>query len=520
MESPSHPDRGLTAVLLAALGLLAVLMVSVWVEDDWHHLVDAAIYVLTASSLAAGEGYTYLGEPFFARPPGLPWLLSHVVGQGPDWDWGFFNQLIQLFAAGSLLTLLVAMRQVHGWLAAALVTLLFAVNPLTVEAHNEILAEFPYLFLFWAGLWLAAGRHGGHQPTLTRAVTGALLLAAACYFRTVGLLVLPGLALTEFLRRSRRGEPVRRWQGVLVLAIVVGLQLPWMLHARGAAAEAPRPSTQLLVFDYSTALFHTDPSDPDSPLVDLDGWIERVVTNAEDISRTVTFAFLGGPPNEYDSEFGLEAPILAALLAAAMLYTALTRRSVLDGYMVAYVVLLLVYFTFADRLLMPLVPCVISSIIYCLERVGRFMVRPEQSVDPRGGLIALVALGLLAVSLLRLPEARSQTSNRRLFARDDDETAEWVNENLPEDAVLLHEKGAILTVLTGRTTYTYRNLPGPWPEGCPDVDYAIFSPRPRREATEPLVAAKAKGVTKVPFRWHNRPSAIRIYDLSGPDHED
>jgi len=507
-------QRLLVGLLLSALGVLAALMLTAFVEDDWHHLVDAAIYLLGARSLADGQGYLYLGQPFFARPPGLSWVLSFVVGgSGTPWDWQLCNLVVQAFAVGAMLSLFAAMRQLHGALAAALVTLLATLNPLSVEAHNEILAEFPFLMLFWAGVWCAAGRHGGHQPLLRRALLGGLLLGASCLFRTVGVLVLPGLVLAEALRRRRREEHVRRWQGLAVALVAVAVQLPWVLHARQAAAEASRPSTQLLVFDYMTALLHENPSDPASPLVDLDGYLERIATNANEISRCVAHAFLGGPPNEFDSEFGLEAPLGAALLAAAVLFAAASRRSVLDLYLLAYLGMLLVYFTFADRLLLPIVPLLLSSVVFTLERLGSLFVRPGQAIDPRGALIGTFALCQLALSLHGLPEARAQSSNRRLFAADDDATAAWVNGHLPPDAVLLHEKGAILTVLTGRTTYTYRNLPGPWPQGCPDTDYAIFSPRPRREEAEALVARASKPPVLVPFLWHETPSQIRIYEL-------
>jgi hypothetical protein len=529
-DAPANPPvtklatRLITGLLLTALGLLAVLSATLFVEQDWRHSVDSAIYLLTAKSLSLGEGYTYLGRPFFVRPPALSWCLSLVMGQG--WDFALYNQLIQLSVAASLGAMLLAMSRLHGWCAAALVTLLFGLNPLALNNHNTVLAEYPFLALFFTAAWLLSKSRDGRQPGTAAVLIGAVLLSASVAFRTIGVLFLPGLVLLSVLRlNGRRSADAsddadgKRLQGVWVAAIVVASLVPWTLYCRDASTQAERPSTQLLMFDYTTALFHTNPSDPDSPLVDAAGWGTRIGDNLTEISQTVAHAFLGGPPNEAVNTFGPEAMIVTALLGACLLFTVLSRRSALDLFAATSVVLLLLYFTFADRLLLPLIPLLISSVIYTAERLGRLAARllPARLPQalPPALLIALFALALGGVSLAHMEDSRALTSTKLRFQRDDLATAAWVRDNLPEDARLLHEKGAVLSLLSGRTTYTYRNLPGPWPTGCPEVDYALFSPRPRREPTEALVAAVARTPILVPFKWKGKMSNIRIYALAG-----
>lgn len=524
--SPPDPSpyriasRIVTGLLLAAVAVLAVLSATAFVEPDWRHSVDSAIYLLTAKSLSLGEGYTYLGLPFFVRPPGLSWCLSLVMGDG--WDFALYNQLIQLSVAACLGTLLLAMSRLHGWCAAALVTLLFALNPLALDTHNAILAEFPFLALFFAAAWLLSKHRDGSQPGTLAALIGAALLAAAVAFRTVGVLFLPGLVLLSLLgMNGRRKDPAgraNRLQGVLVAALVAASLVPWVLYSRDASAVAERPSTQLLMFDYTTALFHTNPSDPSSPWVDAAGWATRLGDNLTEISHTVDYAFLGGPPNEALSVHGSGAMVVTVLLGLCLAFTLIVRRSALDLYAAASVVVLLLYFTFADRLLLPLVPMLISSVVFTADKLGCLLgsTIPAKLPVPGGAvLIGLFALALGGMSLAQMDTSRELSPTKRRFQRDDLVTAAWVNDNLPADARLLHEKGAVISLLTGRTTYTYRNLPGPWPQGCPEVDYALFSPRPRREETEELVAEVAGPPMLVPFKWKGQPSHIRIYPLGG-----
>ncbi len=519
--------RFLTGLAVACVGLFAVLCATAFVEADWRHSVDSAIYLLTAKSMSLGEGYTYLGRPFFARPPALSWTLSHFMGE--EWDFRLANQLIQLSVGATLITLLLALSRIHGWLRAAVVTLLFAINPLVLRNHNNILAEYPFLALFFAAVWLLSTRRDGSQPAWFSTVLGALLLAAAVSFRTVGVLFLPGLVLLALFpqrgldeapepgpgRRPRRNLKALAAAGLVALSLV-----PWSLYCSEAATQAERPSTQLLMFDYSTALFHTNPRDPASPLVDGAGWWARIADNAVEISQTLTHAFLGGPANEALSTYGSETNLLSALLAACLLFTLCVRRSALDLFAASCVALLLLYFTFADRLLLPLIPLLISSVIFTLDSLGRGLGRLTKGSLSSGRwqalLLALFALGLGGLSATRFQESRELTSTKRRFQRDDLATADWVRNNLPSDARLLHEKGAVLSVLTGRTTYTYRNLAGPWPESCPEVDFAIFSPRPRREPTEDLLGLVAKPPILVPFKWKGQMSNIRIYALDPP----
>ncbi len=185
----------------------------------------------------------------------------------------------------------------------------------------------------------------------------------------------------------------------------------------------------------------------------------------------------------------------------------------MDLYAILSVLVLLLYFTSADRLLLPLIPLILSSVVYTLHRIGQFLAKRTTLPKPSVLFVGAFALAFGVMSLSRIDESRSLSATKRRFQRDDLATADWVREHLPADARLLHEKGAVLSVLTGRTTYTYRNLPGPWPQGCPEVDYAIFSPRPRREETETLVAAVAGPPTFVPFKWKGQMSNIRSYPL-------
>ena len=81
-RSWSRVDRLVLGTLVVIVLLSAVFLIHPWYQPR----PDAAIYISTARSIAAGQGITYLASPSVLRPPGLPILISPLVaGEGaPD----------------------------------------------------------------------------------------------------------------------------------------------------------------------------------------------------------------------------------------------------------------------------------------------------------------------------------------------------------------------------------------------------------------------------------------------------
>src|SRR5262245_65739030 len=84
---PAASDVGERSTLLqrAILGAFAVALFAslFYFVHPWYDLtVDGSIFIVTARAIAAGQGYTYLGEPFLVRPPGLPLLIAPSVSNG------------------------------------------------------------------------------------------------------------------------------------------------------------------------------------------------------------------------------------------------------------------------------------------------------------------------------------------------------------------------------------------------------------------------------------------------------
>jgi 4-amino-4-deoxy-L-arabinose transferase-like glycosyltransferase len=497
-DPPVNSQRLLTGLLIAALGAFATLTVVVFLDDTFRAYVDSAIYILCAKSLAAGEGYLYQGRPFFVRPPALSWLMTPFVADPIDYR--TLNLIIQLFVAGTFLTVALAMRRLHGLLLGLVVTLLFAINPLAVAWQNIILAEYPFMLLFFGGAWLVMPRKPGEAASWRRGLLGAVLMSASAYFRSTSLLAVPALVLVDVFRKGSG-----RWRGVVFAAVLLGLHLPWMIWSGQQADQAERPSTQLKMFDYPTALFRVDTRDPDSAYASIGDWRDRFVTNFNGITGTLGVVLLG------QRGVGGGSTFLTLIVAGAMIFTWLSRRSLLDWYMMSAGAFLFLYFIYVDRFLLPLLPLILSSLLYTAQKLGEWSAR--QIGDPRAArLVVLILVGLIAVPsfagmerALRYPAARAATDHA------DRQTGAWLAENTPPDAVILSDRQAIVSVLSGRLVWGYRNLVGPGLAGVPRFDYAVMGPS--RLAIESVVARHAIEKHVLPLRFRNEEFTMRIYRI-------
>ena len=110
---------GLKWLPWAVLAVFAV-CTQMWVEADWRPGWDSSLHILTAQSLQAGQGYSYLDRPFTLRPPGLSWLLSFILSDGPL-NAQLLNRVMMLLAASSAAALYFALFRVAGqWPALAI----------------------------------------------------------------------------------------------------------------------------------------------------------------------------------------------------------------------------------------------------------------------------------------------------------------------------------------------------------------------------------------------------------------
>jgi 4-amino-4-deoxy-L-arabinose transferase-like glycosyltransferase len=464
--SASSPDEPVQRsalerfVPLLLLGTYGAFCLTLWLGAEWLSSWDSAVYLLTGRSLAEGGGYVYHDIPYALRPPGFSWVLSFFLADGA-FDPGAINAFVMACAAAAVAAVFFVFRRVHGtWIALA-AALLSGTSPAFVANFNRILSEYPFQLLLFAGFGFVLASDERRRRWWVLAGLAGVALGLAMWFRSVAVLVLPGIFVAGLMRSDRW----RWWAGALLpCVLVIGLALPWISWSKTALTQASVPSEQWLLYDYATAMLHVDPGDPASDWVTPGGFVERVVSNGGDLASELAWTCAG------TRAVPVRIVVMLALLLGWVL-SVMRRPTVLDWFAAVYTVLLLTYFTYSLRLVLPLMPFVPLYLLVLLQRV---------KLTGRAAAVSAVAVGVVALSIGNArtlsdslhPEL--QNEGRFGYRWADNETlATWVEQNTAEDAILMCRRAPELAFLTGRRVYTHRFPRAPGMLERYDIDYVI-----------------------------------------------
>ena len=210
-------------LLVTAMGAACAVLLLLWTTA--HGLgvsPDSTVYVETARSLMAGEGFRAHGEPMTHFPPFYPLLLAIAGLVGSDFLESARILHAVLYGLNLALCALAVQTITQRNLAATLgvVGLLLASAPM-LEVHAMVMSEAPFLTLSLAGYLLLAAHLAKPSRRLLTLAAAALGLAVAT--RYVGVALLPPMVLALLLlgRRSRAA----RLADVLLASAVAGAPL-------------------------------------------------------------------------------------------------------------------------------------------------------------------------------------------------------------------------------------------------------------------------------------------------------
>jgi hypothetical protein len=224
--------RYLTVAFILVTAITVALLVTTRAVVPWSG--DEALYAMHAGNIALGQPYAitpYLFNPQnaihpAAAPPGLPLLLApayHWFGL----NWFAFQVEDLVFFALFLMALAVLARHWLPPMLALLAVVVMGVHPLIWEMKETVPSEFPFLFFLYGALVLVDRCPVDDLRRRRWFVAGAaLMLAAACLVRPVGIVVFPAIVLASVYRDRKLITPATIAAGAGALLFYV-LQQPF-----------------------------------------------------------------------------------------------------------------------------------------------------------------------------------------------------------------------------------------------------------------------------------------------------
>jgi len=409
------------------------------------------MYIATARALAAGEGYSYLGEPFRIRPPGFSLLLAPLFALFGT-SFTLLNVVVSLFGVVLVTALYFFCVPRIGWFLAVLVALCVWANPGFQRLCNQVMSDVPgtamVLVCLLAERRLQARAVFGDGGWRRQLLFG-LGLGVVVHLRSSALLLLPALLVARGVRRLvllREGGDPERWRswllgnGLLVVG-TLALVVPWNVRNEIVAPEPPADQTRL--YDYSTGMWHEDMGDPGSRRLE---WSE---IGARFHERKHQIAASLGNRLIQTGRRDASATGWALLFIACSAIVLVRRREAAELFVFATLGVVAFYFGYSPRLMLPCYVLGLAAAAEVLRGLFALVVRPGVAEK----LVGVLLLGLLAMDW--------QPRRGWKAIREKHETFEAVAleiERRAPDAVLGAYRAWDLSVYLGRAVYGFEQV--------------------------------------------------------------
>jgi hypothetical protein len=364
VSNTSTGKRSVWPVVALAAGLLLSL---IWFVHPYYEPVnDASLYILTARSILAGEGYAYQGVPFIIRPPAFSLLLALVLRL---WGTNFLilNLLVSLFGVACITAMFATFRERLGSWTCLAMCLFIWTSSAWQRLCNQVLSDVPGAALMFGCILL--DRWAARSPSWRRHILLGLAISVAMYFRTLNVILIPAVlcarAAEHFLGGAAE-RPAWRWKPLLAVVLIPMLcQVPWNL--RNADIEVPIPPQHVYLHSYSAAMWHTRPEDPNSPAITASEFLTRIPERLSELLPAVGGRLESSRPKPENMVFGI--------VGLGLWLVALVRRRGTVEFLAGGAVLVLsIYFAFKVRLALPayllLLPCALDTLQWGLAKAS------------------------------------------------------------------------------------------------------------------------------------------------------
>ena len=433
------------------MALACLVSLVFWVHPWYDPTNDGSMYIATARSLAAGEGYSYLGEPFRIRPPGFSLLLAPLFAFFGT-NFTLLNLVVSLFGVLLVTALYFFCVPRIGWFLAVLVALCVWANPGFQRLCNQVMSDVPGTALVLVSLLVERRmrsrdvfRDGGWRCQLLF----GLGLGVVVHLRSSAFLLLPALLVARLARRlallRENGDP-QRWgswllgNGLLVVG-TLSLVVPWNVRNELVAPEPPADQTRL--YDYSTGMWHEDMGDPGSRRLE---WSE---IGARFHERKLQIAASLGNRLIKTGQRGARANAWAIFFIACSAIVLVRRREAAELFVFATLVVVAFYFGYSPRLMLPCYVLGLAAAAEVLRGLLGLVVRPGIAEH----VVGVLLLGLFATDLQPRRGWKAIQEKHETF----EAVAEEIERRAP-DGVLGAYRAWDLSVYLGRPVYGFEQV--------------------------------------------------------------
>ena len=449
-------------ILTAILIVFIITIILIRPAANFGGLQDDATYFASAKALASGHGYLLPSFPggltTLKYPELYPWLLSWIW----RWNASFPANVVPaiglsvFFACCFLLACFLVARKTFGlspaW--ALVVTALCAFNFFALLLGGSVLSDLPFGALALLAA-LAADRSlepDGHWAWMALA---GVLAGFSAGLRTVGVMVVVGIALVALLRRGWR-------QAALICLVGSAVSLPWLLPPV-LRALAPHTGTASISSGWTQTLaFYTSYVGQWRHFVP-DWATQRSVLLKNFLSVAVEPGiFLLFPLANRGAFFSVAVGSLVAIGAWAgiVLHFRRTGWKAIHGVFLFYLAMVLPWPFPPQRFLVAFVPLLFGGLVLVFREIALHVAKAFTGPAPAAkrataaalGVALLVLAGFVVANFAYLvPKKLSNLmAGQRSLLTEKQQAYRWIDAHTPAEARFIAYDDVLLYLYTGR----------------------------------------------------------------------
>ncbi len=429
-------------------------------NNHWIPSWDSAIYISLAKSLAAGDGYKYMGFSHTKYPFVFPLLLSPIPRFFGD-NFLLMRLLIVILGICSIyLVYLLSKQLLDKWLA-ILIMLLTASSHSLLSICTRIFSEIPYLFFSLISI-IFIDKYSRDKGYLNRNGLITILFLLLAYFtRSAGISLAAAVLLFLIWKDDSSIDMKLRFKkaGFVGLTFII-FASAWGI--RNQLVKEPFLSGTLEGSSYIDLILEP----PDKSYPEGTG-VKNLFLNIPD-----SISYYGGliprmivqkPPRTF-----LIAKLLALFIILwGFIYCSFKRRGISEYYFSLYIAMYIPWpYRQGERFLVPVIPFIfyyfIIGLKLILKALGLFIRKTlNREILPdtfSKALLSFVVLGLICYYLnsdIKLIEKQRRNTYYTGEVADFINVIKWLGENTPINSVVVSDRAPWVYLLSGRKTFSF-----------------------------------------------------------------
>ena len=418
--------------------LIAFIIGLIYFNPNLHIAGDNARYLIVARSILAGTGYRIINSPdpqFETKYPfAYPLILTFIMN--------LFGENLIFLKLFSLLSFIISI-----WLSFKIFSknisqknlifliLIMALSPYLVQYSDHILTEMPYLFVSLLAFFMFKKYLDDKKYFIPLVLT----LILTFYIRIIGIAILGAIIFYYLFRKDFKRAIC--W-GLLSIFII----LPWIIW--GKTHDIPGN-----VEGYEQALFLKNQYYPEMGKETILGMFFRVYRRIKFYSLAAVPAIIFPAFRQNISIYNLSVMniiggiFISIIILIGFIQKFISNKSVIEFYFIIYAGMCFIWSVAEIRFLVPIVSIILFYFILGLEYIFRY----KKNII----VTFFIVLSILSNGIGNIKIYNQRKEYPPEYWKASSEALDWVNENTPEESLIVCRKPYLFHWFTGRKTIGY-----------------------------------------------------------------